>query len=71
MLKEGPLFLSLQMRQSLSVRPMRWLPDWKISLTDLHGGGADSCKLLVAALIPLTLRPSENTISGLSSQDLA
>ena len=46
MLKEGPLFLSLQMRQSLSVRPMRWLPDWKISLTDLHGGGADCCKLL-------------------------
>ena len=44
--QEGPLFLSLQTRQSLSVRPMRWPPDQRLSLTDSHGGDADSCILL-------------------------
>ena len=40
MLQEGPLVLSLRMRQSLSVRPIRWLPRQKLSLIDLHGGDA-------------------------------
>ena len=70
MLKEGPLFLTLQTRQSLSVRPMRWLPDRNLSLTDSHGGDADSCNLLAGCSdSPYSMAFSQNN-SRPSSQGL-